>query len=74
MDHVKTYRAGEAGYYATRTRGTVDIWHDSRRYVYLKPNDIKQFKREAVTAWEDGGRCTARISGAYPSYTIETEA
>jgi hypothetical protein len=68
MEHLKTYRAGEPGYIATRTRGTLDIWHDQKRYVYrtTTARAARQFIRHAWQ-WEN-----IRIAGAYPSYTLET--
>lgn len=67
MEHLKTYRAGEPGYNTTRARGTLDIWHDQKRYVYrtTTARAARQFIRHAWQ-WEN-----IRIAGAYPSYTLE---
>lgn len=77
FQHIKTSRAGESGYYAERARGTCDFWHDSKRYVFKKadpeiPNRI--FKNEVLNAFESDSRTCYKISGRYPSYTIETQA
>lgn len=73
LKHIKTYRAGESGYYDERERGTVDVWHDSKRYVYAKPyQGIKAFKCELLYAFGIASRCNAKITGSYPSYTIDT--
>ena len=74
--HVATHRAGTSGYYAERARGTIDVWHDSKRYVYKRPNPdvpVRMVKADILAAFESDGRCTMRISGRYPSYTIESE-
>lgn len=72
LDHVKTSKAGSFDYQADHARGTVDVWHDSSRYVYRKPRDLKAFKREILKAF--GSRCEARIEGQYPSYDVKTFA
>lgn len=72
LDHVKTSKAGSFDYQTERMRGTVDVWHDSSRYVYRKPRSLKAFKREILAAF--GDRCMAKIEGKYPSYTVETWA
>lgn len=72
LDHVKTSKAGSFDYQAERERGTVDVWHDSSRYVYRKPRNLKAFKREILAAF--GDRCEARIAGRYPSYEVKTFA
>lgn len=72
LNHVETFKAGESGYYNERARGTVIVEHDSTRYVYRKPSgSVRKFKYELLAAF--GDRCTARISGQYPCYRIETE-
>lgn len=74
--HVATHRAGTSGYYAQRQRGTIDVWHDSKRYIYKKPNrDVpaRMVKSDILAAFESDGRCMMRISGRFPSYTIESE-
>jgi len=74
--YVATYRAGTSGYHAERQRGTIDVWHDSKRYVYRKPNaDVpnRMVKRDIVSAFEENGSKIVKISGRFPSYHIETE-
>ncbi len=69
LDHIKTYKAGEHGYYSAHARGTVDVWYDSKRYVYRKPyQPVKVFKRELLAAFG----LFSKISGQYPNYKIET--
>ncbi len=75
LHHIVTHRAGSAGYYAPRQRGTVTVEHDQRRYVYRKPSwqGIKVFKRELAEAFGvRDWRGNVRVCGSYPSYTIET--
>ena len=71
LHHIQTSRAGDSAYYSDHVRGTVDVLHDSKRYVYRKPwEDVRKFKRELLAAF--GERCEARISGKYPCYEITT--
>ena len=72
LDHVKTARAGEYSYIEDHARGTCDVWHDSKRYVYRRPRSIKAFKRELLAAFGQG--CTATIEGRYPDYIARTDA
>lgn len=37
LNHIKTIRAGEPGYLAPTARGTIDVHHDSKRYIYERP-------------------------------------
>lgn len=67
MRHIITHRAGSPGYGAAHQRGTVDIWHDQKRYVY------KSARAEAVRefidrAWQQEN---ITITGRHPSYTLE---
>ena len=74
--HVATHRAGTHGYYADRQRGTIDVWHDSMRYVYRKPNrDVPNImvKRDILSAFEAQGEI-CRMTGQFPNYRIETQA
>lgn len=70
--HIRTHKAGEHGYHQPRARGTVDVWHDSTRYVYgrfgVKPS-ARDFRRFIVDAWRvyEG----KKLSGRWPSYTVE---
>ena len=72
IDHV---RAGESGYYVPRQRGTIDVWHDSQRWVYEQPrfHPRKAVKNSIVAAFENNGRVTVKITGRWPSYTVTTE-
>lgn len=72
--HCATHRAGTNGYTAARQRGTIDVWHDQKRYIYRKPDvDVptKMVKKDILAAFEAFGTC-CKISGRFPSYTIET--
>jgi len=69
LKHVKTIRAGDYGYTQDRARGTCDVWHDSKRYVYRRPRSVKAFKTAILAAFKN-----ATIAGRYPDYTIRTEA
>lgn len=71
LGYIESFRAGEAGYYREHARATVDVWHDSRRYVYRRPSDLKEFKCELAEAFSGRLRPPCRVVGAYPSYTIE---
>lgn len=73
--YVATHRAGSFGYSAERQRGTIDVWHDSKRYIYRKPDrdvPVRMVKADILAAFESDSRCTMRISGKFPSYTIES--
>ena len=66
---LEKIKAGEAGFYAERKRGTVQVRDDATIYVYKKPwLGVKKFKRELYTAF--GERRAIRIEGVYPFYTI----
>lgn len=67
MRHIITYRAGAPGYYEDRQRGTIDIWHDQKRYVYrlCSATEVRQFIRNA---WQHEN---VRIIGVYPTYRLE---
>ncbi len=76
---VYSARAGEFSYYpknAKLARGHVEVFHDSKRYVYdTRPVSIRT-KREIRDDINErfaarAAKCT--ISGAYPSYFVETE-
>lgn len=71
---LKSYRAGENGYYGNRHPGTIDVWSDNKRYVYAKiPKDRKGMKISIIKAFSNNGKNTVKISGRYPSYQVETE-
>ena len=74
FNHIATHRAGSFGYYAERQRGTIDVWSDSKRYVYRKPNPdvpVLMVKHDILAAFEANGT-PHRITGRFPSYTIES--
>ena len=67
MRHIITYRAGAPGYDDAHRRGTVDIWHDQKRYVYRRAT--ARAARAFIThAWQQEH---IKITGRYPSYTVE---
>jgi hypothetical protein len=44
-------KAGNSNYYADRKRGTVDVWHDSQRWVFKQNcKGLKAFKRDIYHA------------------------
>jgi|TARA_R110000822_G_scaffold9542_3_gene36849 hypothetical protein len=67
MMHIITYRAGQPGYIDAHQRGTVDIWHDQKRYVYRSATA----KQARAFIWRRWGNIT--ITGRYPSYTLESK-
>lgn len=70
--HVRTIRAGEADYYAPRPRGHLEVWHDSKRYLYdvrgarISGREAQAFIRRA---W-DSPNGPVRLRGQYPSYEV----
>jgi hypothetical protein len=44
--HIKTLRAGDAGYLAKRARNTIDVYHDQKRYIYEKPHQFVNANRQ----------------------------
>ena len=74
LDFISHSKAGQSSFYADRKRGTVDIWHDSQRWVYKQSRKgIKNFKKELYSAFSNNGRVpVVKITGQFPSYTIET--
>jgi hypothetical protein len=46
LNHIKTLRAGDAGYLAKRARNTIDVYHDQKRYVYEKPHHFVKANRQ----------------------------
>jgi len=41
LNHIKTIRSGQLGFYAKRIRNTIDVYHDQKRYIYEKPDQFK---------------------------------
>ena len=77
--NISTYferavRAGEAGYYSERERGTIDVWHDSQRWVYRRPvgASVREVRAAILAAFEQDSGSPMRISGRFPSYTVES--
>lgn len=76
FNFVGTYAAGTNQYYALRARGTIDVWHDNKRYVYKKLNfDVPHsiVKNEILAAWDEAHGTTHRMIGVYPSYKIQVK-
>ena len=67
MRHIITHRAGAPGYGAAHQRGTVDIWHDQKRYVY-KSATAKTARAFIRRGWDN-----ITITGRYPSYILESK-
>ena len=69
MRHIVTYRAGSPGYIDAHQRGTVDIWHDQKRYVYKSapPKAVREF---IDRAWQQEN---ITVTGRHPSYTVENQ-
>jgi hypothetical protein len=67
-------KAGNSNYYADRKRGTVDVWHDSQRWVFKQNcKGLKAFKRDIYHAFSNNSRTpVVKIKGQYPSYTVDT--
>lgn len=67
-------KVGDSDYYVNRERGTVDIWHDSQRWVYKQNRKgLKSFKRNIHLAFSNNGRTpVVKITGQYPSYQVDT--
>jgi hypothetical protein len=51
LNHIKTIRAGDAAFYAKRSRNTIDVYHDQKRYVYEKPDNFKFANRSDWLAY-----------------------
>jgi hypothetical protein len=67
MKHIITYRAGAPGYVADHQRGTVDVWHDQKRYIYRRAT-ARAARAFIAHAWQQE---YITITGRYPSYTVE---
>lgn len=67
--YIKTYRAGESGYYAPRKRGTVTVRCDSRIYVYAFGSypDKRAVKLALSIAFSNDGK----LQGRWPEYYIQ---
>lgn len=69
--HIATHVRGSSRYNDAHKRGTVDVWHDSKRYIYHKPADRARFKAELALAFTPRGGVPPRIHGSYPHYSID---
>ena len=69
MRHIITYRAGAPGYGAAHQRGTVDIWHDQRRYIY-KSARAKAVREFIDRAWQQE---YITVTGRHPNYFLENQ-
>ena len=69
MRHIITYRAGAPGYTDAHQRGTVDVWHDQKRYVYRAAR-AKTARACIDRAWQYENIV---ITGRHPSYTLESK-
>jgi hypothetical protein len=65
-------KAGSSNYYADRNRGTVDVWHDSQRFFKQNRKGLKAFKRDIYHAFSNNRTPVVKITGQYPSYTVDT--
>lgn len=76
LNCISHSKAGQSSYYVERKRGTVDIWHDSQRWVYRQSRkDIKSFKKDIYYAFSNNGSvAVVKIEGQFPSYYVETFA
>jgi len=71
---VATYVSGTPEYSAPRTRGTCDVWHDNKRYVYIKNYySTINFKNDICASWDEAHGTRHRITGVYPSYKIQVK-
>lgn len=57
LNHIRTIRAGDAGFYAKRSPNTIDVYHDQKRYVYEKPDcftaaNLKDWKLTLACAFD----------------------
>lgn len=77
---AKTFNAGQPGYRAPQTRGTIDVWHGQQRHIFTKPRGPRKLWKEAAARYilGPGGRAAdlirlvhSRISGSVgDSYAI----
>ena len=73
---VSSHRQGEPSFYSARERGTVHVLaadEGPKLYVYRLPpgSSARDFRTWMKAAWSAGGR-DARVTGRWPSYTVET--
>ena len=68
LNHIQTFKAGEVGYGWSHKRGTIDVYHDQKRYVYERPAHWGMVKKD----WKLTLECAfnARAYGRAPKFTI----
>jgi len=73
LNFISKSKAGSFDYTITHLPGSVDVLHDSCRYVYKQNRrNLKEFKNSICTAFSNNGSSSVKISGSYPSYEIES--
>ena len=71
--HKATHRAGDSNYYADHQRGTLEVHHDSKRYIYEQPPYSRKETKSAIRdAFSENGRVSVRITGRWPCYAADT--
>ncbi len=73
LHRATTVRAGEAGYSDPLPRGHAEVTHDQKRYIYnlrgiRRPAEFRAWVRRT---WIDASSNDRRLTGRYPSYTVE---
>jgi hypothetical protein len=68
LNHIQTFKAGQTGYQWPHQRGTIDVYYDSKRYVYERPAHWAMVKKD----WKLTLECAfnARAYGRAPRFTI----
>jgi len=68
LNHIQTFKAGQTGYGWSHKRGTIDVYHDQKRYVYERPAHWSMVKKD----WKLTLECAfnARAYGRAPKFTI----
>ncbi len=68
LNHIQTIKAGDVSYYWRHRRGTIDVYHDQKRYVYERPAHWDMVKKD----WKITLECAfnARAYGRAPKFTI----
>jgi len=69
LNHLETHRAGSFGYYKPHRRGTIDVYFDTKRYVYERP---ARFTHAIKKDWKIALACAfdGRVTGTAPVYRI----
>jgi hypothetical protein len=68
LNHIQTFKVGQPGYQWPHQWGTIDVYHDSKRYVYERPAHWDMVKKD----WKITLECAfnARAYGRAPRFTI----